>query len=95
MNTRYGRFIDMSTSERILNTVFLLTIGIGYLMALINRYYIHQGRDVKPDLSMEEIVIMYHGSNKQTRLGAAINDIMLPNLKYIGSSRYPMWFYRR
>lgn len=79
---RYQRFSDISVSERILNTVFLLTIGLGYLMALVNMYYTHQGRDGKPGLSIEDIVIMYHGSNTQTRLGSAINGIMEPNLRY-------------
>jgi hypothetical protein len=41
----YIRFSDISVSERILNTVFLLTIGLGYLMALANMYYTHQGLD--------------------------------------------------
>lgn len=82
MTKRYSRFSDISTSEKILNTVFLLTIGLGYIMALINMYYTHQGRDGKPGLSIEDIVIMYHGSNTQTRLGSAINGIMEPNLKY-------------
>ena len=39
---KYIRFKDISVSERILNTVFLLTIGLGYLMALANMYYTHQ-----------------------------------------------------
>jgi len=82
MTKRYTRFSDISTSERILNTVFLLTIGLGYLMALINMYYTHQGRDGKPGLSVEDIIIQYHGSSNQTRLGAAITGIMEPNLKY-------------
>ncbi|MDD1620762.1 MAG: hypothetical protein LUQ11_04720 [Methylococcaceae bacterium] len=82
MTKRYTRFSDISMSERILNTVFLLTIGLGYIMALVNMYYTHQGRDGKPGLSIDDIVIMYHGSNDQTRLGTAINGIMLPNLKY-------------
>ena len=37
----YTRFKDISISERILNTVFLLTIGLGYLAALANMYYTH------------------------------------------------------
>ena len=39
----YRRFKDISISERILNTVFLLTIGLGYIAALANLYYTHQG----------------------------------------------------
>ncbi|WNB77396.1 hypothetical protein [Methylomonas koyamae] len=82
MAKAYLRFRDISTSEKILNTVFLLTIGLGYLMALVNLYYTHQGRDGKRGLSIDDIVIMYHGSTTQSRLGAAINGIMEPNLKY-------------
>ena len=82
MRINYLRFQDISCSEKILNSVFLLTIGIGYLMALLNMFYTHQGRDGKPGLSIEDIVIMYHGSNDQTRLGSAVSGIMLPNLKY-------------
>jgi hypothetical protein len=80
----YRRFKDISVSERILNTVFLLTIGIGYLAALANLYYTHQGLDGKAGLSFEDVVISYHGGNDQTRLGTAINGIMKTNLRYIG-----------
>lgn len=79
---RYRRFHDLSVSEKILNTVFLLTIGLGYLAALANLYYTHQGLDGKAGLSIEDVVISYHGSNSQTRLGTAIKGIMEPNLKF-------------
>lgn len=79
---RYTRFKDISVSERVLNTVFLLTIGLGYLMALANLYYTHQGHDGQAGLSIEDVMINYHGSNGSTRLGSAINGIMEPNLKY-------------
>ena len=79
---RYRRFKDISVSERILNTVFLLTIGLGYLMALANMYYTHQGLDGKAGLTVEDVVISYHGGNNQTRLGTAINGIMKSNLRY-------------
>lgn len=78
----FRRFKDISVSERILNTAFLLTIGIGYLVALANMYYTHQGRDGKPGLSIDDVMIAYHGSHDQTRLGSAIKGIMEPNLKY-------------
>ena len=80
----YTRFKDISISERILNTVFLFTIGIGYLAALANLYYTHQGLDGKAGLSVEDVVISYHGSSSQTRLGTAIKGIMEPNLKNKG-----------
>lgn len=79
---RYTRFKDISISERILNTVFLLTIGLGYITALANLYYTHQGQDGKAGLSIEDVRIHYHGSEEQTRLGTAIKGIMEANLKY-------------
>ena len=79
---RYTRFKDISISERILNTVFLLTIGLGYLAALANLYYTHQGRDGKVGLSIDDVTIHYHGSKEQTRLGNAITGIMEPNLRH-------------
>lgn len=80
-DSTYSRFKDISISERILNTVFLLTIGLGYLAALANMYYTHQGLDGKAGLSVEDVVISYYGSSTQTRLGTAVKGIMAPNLK--------------
>ncbi|MDQ6987948.1 MAG: hypothetical protein Q9M25_09110 [Mariprofundaceae bacterium] len=77
---KYKRFSDTSVSEKILDSIFLITIGIAYLFALLNLYYTHQGRDGKPGLSVQDVVIAYHGSHNQTRLGAAINGPMESNL---------------
>jgi len=62
--------------------VFLLTIGLGYMTALANLYYTHQGRDGTAGLTVEDIVIAYQGATSQTRLGTAINGIMEANLRY-------------
>lgn len=80
-DNHYKRFSDISISERILNTVFLLTIGLGYLAALANMYYTHQGLDGKAGLSIDDVMISYYGSPNQTRLGTAVTGIMKPNLK--------------
>lgn len=75
------RFSDISISERILNSLFLLTIAIGYLFSLGQVYFTHHGRDGRPGLSPEDIAIAYHGSPDQTRLSAAIKGPMAGNLK--------------
>ncbi len=77
---KYKRFSDASISEKILDSMFLITIGVGYLFALLNLYYTHQGRDGEPGLSVTDVMYAYHGSHNQTRLGAAINGPMEPNL---------------
>lgn len=78
----FRRFKNISVSEKILNTCLLVVIGIGYLVALANLYYTHQGHDGKPGLSVHDVMINYHGEPGHTRLGAAINGPMEGNLKY-------------
>jgi len=92
---RYVRFKDISVSERILNTVFLLTIGLGYIAALANMYYTHQGLDGKAGLSVQDVVISYHGSSTETRLGTAIKGIMEPNLKFKGDQEVILQWIQR
>jgi hypothetical protein len=75
------RFSDTSVSERILNSLFLLSIAIGYLFSIGQIFFSHQGRDGQPGLSIADISIAYHGSPAQTRLAAAINGPMAGNLK--------------
>ncbi|MDQ6952694.1 MAG: hypothetical protein Q9M15_04120 [Mariprofundaceae bacterium] len=76
----FRRFSDTSVSEKLLDSMFLITIGIGYLFALLNLYYTDQGRDGEPGLSVKDVTLAYYGSHNQTRLGAAINGPMEPNL---------------
>ncbi|AMK76782.1 MULTISPECIES: hypothetical protein [Methylomonas] len=75
------RFSDISVSERILNSFFLLSIAIGYLFSLGQIYFSHQGLDGNPGISVKDVAIAYHGSPEQTRLAAAINGPMAGNLK--------------
>jgi hypothetical protein len=76
------RFKDISVSEKMLYSLLLFTIGIGYLFALTHMYYTHQMRDGKPGMSVDDVVIAYYGSQDQTRLGSAIKGgPMESNLK--------------
>lgn len=75
------RFSDISISERILNSLFLISIALGYLFSLGQIYFSHQGRDGNPGISVADVAIAYHGSPDQTRLAAAINGPMAGNLK--------------
>ncbi len=79
--SQFRRYSDVSVSEKILDTVFLLTMGIAYLFALLHLYFSHQGLDGKPGISVEDITIAYYGKHQQTRLGAAINGPMAMNIR--------------
>lgn len=78
----YKRFHDCSVSEKLLDTIFLLTIGLGYLFALGHTYFSHEGRDGQPGLSVQDVEIAYYGKHQQTRLGAALNGGMSSNLEF-------------
>lgn len=75
------RFSDISVSERILASFFLVSIAIGYLFSMGQIYFSHQGHDGRPGISIADVAIAYHGSPAQTRLAAAINGPMAGNLK--------------
>jgi len=77
---QYRRFSDASVSEKLLDSMFLLMIGVAYFFALLHMYYSHEGRDGVPGLSVDDVMIAYYGSHDQTRLGAAINGPMGANL---------------
>ncbi len=78
----YRRFQDCSVSEKLLDSIFLITIGLGYLFALAHTFYSHEGRDGQPGLSVEDVQIAYYGEHQQTRLGAALNGAMGGNLEF-------------
>lgn len=78
------RFKDISISEKMLYSLFLMTIGIGYLFGLTHLYYTHQMRDGQAGMSIQDVMIAYYGSQDKTRLGSAINGgPMEPNLKSV------------
>ncbi|OQW68504.1 MAG: hypothetical protein BVN35_19925 [Proteobacteria bacterium ST_bin11] len=56
------RFRDIFTSEKIFNTVFLLIIGLGYLMALLDFIAAIKAHTANLGSSIDDILIMYHGS---------------------------------
>ncbi len=77
---RYRRFADASVSEKILDTMFLVAMAIGYVFAMLHLYFTHKDLDGKPGLSVEDVRIAYYGKHEQTRLGAAIKGPMSGNL---------------
>ncbi len=77
----YRRFSDVSVSEKILDSAFLICMGIGYLFAMGHLYNSHQGRDGEPGLSVKDVQIAYYGLQDQTRLKTALNGPMEGNLE--------------
>lgn len=61
---------------RVLFTGTLLVIGMGYIFALIYVYSSDAGKDGKPALTVEDIVISYSGSAEGTKLESALQGAM-------------------
>lgn len=72
----YPLFNDLPTSLKLLYTMVLLTLGLGYLFAMIQIYEVHAGRDGKPGLSVRDVQIAYRGNKADTRIEAAIKGPM-------------------
>jgi hypothetical protein len=76
LHRHYLHFSELPTSVRVLYTGALLILGIGYLFALIYLFHTTAGRDGKPGLTYEDVVIVYSGSGKSSRLEAALRGPM-------------------
>lgn len=72
----YRHFQELPMSMRTLFTGTLLVIGMGYMFGLIYVYAQDAGRDGKPGISVEDIIISYSGSSEGTKLEAALQGPM-------------------
>jgi hypothetical protein len=70
------RLHQLSCDLKVLYTMTLLVLGIGYLFAMMQVFEVHAGRDGKPGLSTTDLVIAYSGSHADTRLEAALKGPM-------------------
>lgn len=76
LHPNYLHFSELPTSMRVVYTAALLILGIGYLFAVIYLFHTTAGRDGKAGLSYEDVVIVYSGSGKSSRLEAALRGPM-------------------
>jgi uncharacterized membrane protein len=72
----FVHFTHLPLVHRVVYTGTLLTLGLGYLFAMIYVVASHAERDGDPMLSVNDIVIAYSGSNEGTRLESALKGPM-------------------
>ncbi|MFV2057585.1 MAG: hypothetical protein ACC707_14040 [Thiohalomonadales bacterium] len=83
------QFLPMG--HRVLFTSALIVLSTGYLFAMIYIFSSHAGRDGKPGLSVNDLIIAYSGSDSDTRLEAALKGPManmLPDAEKIQISAW-------
>ena len=72
----YNHYSELPLSMRILYTGALCILGMGYLFAIIYLVHTYSGRDGKPGISEEDLVVAYAGSGKGSKLEAALRGPM-------------------
>jgi len=87
----YRHFQELPLSMRTLFTGTLLVIGMGYMFGLIYVYAQDAGRDGKPGISVEDIVISYSGSSEGTKLEAALQGPMSSMLAASDTATVVSW----
>lgn len=89
----YRRFSDCSVSEKMLQTLFICLMGIGYLFAMVLIFESVASLDGKPGLSTDDIVIKYSGDREGTRLESALDGAMSGYRSDAESETIVLWIY--
>lgn len=75
-NLNFVHFKYLPMSLRVLFTMVLLVFGVGYLMAMIQVWESHAGKDGDPMLSGKDLMIAYSGNKEGTKLETALRGPM-------------------
>jgi len=75
VHQQYARFHNLSPSQKLICTFVLMTLGMGYMFAMILIWESHAGLDSKPGVSVKDIMIAYRG-DAATRLELALRGPM-------------------
>jgi len=71
-----SHFSMLPIGMRVMFTSTLIVLGVGYLFAMIYIFASHAGRDGNPGLSVNDLIIAYSGSKKDSRLESALKGPM-------------------
>lgn len=78
MNPLKAQLKDLDSPIKVLFSGYLLTVGIGYLFALIQILFTHGMADGKFGLSIDDIVYSYYGNRSGTVMETQLNGSMKP-----------------
>ena len=75
-NVNFVHFKFLPMSMRVLFSMVLLVFGTGYLMAMIQVWENHAGKDGDPMLTAKDLMISYSGNPEGTKLETALRGPM-------------------
>lgn len=87
---QYLRFHNFSPSQNLLFTFILITLGLGYMFAMIFLWETHSGLDGKSGLSAKDIAIAYRGATV-SRLELALKGPMSDKLDKESRAKILHW----
>jgi len=87
----YFHYSEYPPSLRVLFTGALIVLGTAYMFAMVQVYVSHAARDGKPGLSVEDLIIAYSGTHKDSRLEAALKGPMIDNIDPADSATISAW----
>jgi len=89
----YRHYSELPYSQRVLYTMTLLVLGLGYLFALIYLFHTYAGRAGGNPmmLSYKDILTAYTGSGQGSRLESALRGPMSTMLPHDDASRIIAW----
>ena len=73
MNWESMRLARLSLPAKLLVTLFLLLVGVGYLVTTANLYLQHQDADLEPGLSPDDLKRTFHGLEKEVSPEAQVS----------------------
>ncbi len=73
----FFHYSEFPFSLRTLFTATLITLGFGYVFAMIQVYTTHAGLDGKPGINANDIAIAYSGNQASNRLQVALTGPMM------------------
>jgi len=89
MNWDSMRLAGLSLPAKVLVTLFLAIVGLGYLVATANIYLQHQDADLEPGMSPDDLRRKFHGLEKEITPEAevTVNSTMLEQVRPEGDMR--------
>jgi hypothetical protein len=84
-------FRHCTMSERLLYSVFLLLVGMGYIAALTLVYLTHEGLDGKHGIDMRDIAISYYGNRSGTTMEEMLRGPMRVHSKPRDTAQLVAW----
>jgi len=72
IHRHFVHFSQMTIASKMFYTGVFCVLGVGYLAAMLYVFMSHAGRDGKPGLSAQDIVIAYAGTSSGTKLESAL-----------------------